>query len=279
MGIETAVSEHYSSGRLEDVLLSALRDAGIDPDSLQPGDLFPADELHVGGAVAAHELAEAAGISQGHRVLDLGCGIGGPARLFASQFGAEVVGVDVTEEFVHTATSFTRRCGLAELATFVTASALALPFDENNFDRATLLHVGMNIEDKGTLFSEAFRVLKPGGVFAVFDIMRTGEGEVTYPVPWAADAAISFLETPEQYSSRGLAAGFSVEGRRDRRELGIEFLTKMQRAAAQGADAPGPPRLGLPLVLGPDSGRRVGNLLAAVQAGILAPVEILFRKP
>lgn len=279
MDIETAVAGHYSSGQLEDVILSALREAGFDPDRLEPGDLFPVDELHVGGAVAAHELAESIGITRDTSVLDIGSGIGGPARLFASQFGAEVVGVDVTEEFVRTAVSLTERCGLSDSVTFLTASALALPFDAETFDQATLLHVGMNIDDKVGLFSEAFRVLKRGGVFGVFDVMRTGDGEVAYPQPWAADADISFLATPEVYAESGLAAGFRVDGRQDRRELGIEFLTKMRRAAAQGTDAPGPPRLGLPLVLGPDAGRRVGNLLAAVESGVLAPVEILFRKP
>ncbi|WP_162924975.1 class I SAM-dependent methyltransferase [Mycetocola zhujimingii] len=278
MDIEAAVVGHYSSGRLEDVILEALREAGFDPDRLEPGDLSSVDELHVGGAVAAHELAEAAGVARGMSVLDVGCGIGGPARLFASQFGAEVVGVDVTEEFVRTAISLTARCGLGDEVTFLRASALALPFEVEVFDRATLLHVGMNIDDKGQLFAEAFRVLKRGGVLAVFDVMRTSEGDVTYPQPWASDAAISFLAAPESYSELGQAAGFGVGARRDRRALGIEFLTKMQRAAAQGVDAPGPPRLGLPLVLGPDAGRRVGNLLTAMQAGVLAPMEILFTK-
>ena len=279
MEIEAAVSGHYSSGRLEEVILTALREAGFNPDQLEPGNLFPVDELHLGGAVAAHELAESVEISEHTRVLDLGCGIGGPARLFASQFGADVVGVDVTDEFIRTATSLTRRCGLSSRATFLTASALALPFDAETFDRAVLLHVGMNIDDKATLFAEAFRVLKPGGIFGVFDVMRTADGELTYPLPWAMDANISVLATPESYADDGLAAGFSMVGRRDRRELGIEFLTKMQRAAAQGLDAPGQPRLGLPLVLGPTSGQRVANLLSALTNGVLSPTEMLFRKP
>ena len=121
-------------------------------------------------------------------LLDVGSGIGGPARTFADAFGCRVTGVDLTEEFVEAANALTRRCGLSDRVSFRQASALALPFADASFDAATLIHVGMNIEDKAGLFAEVRRVLKPDARFGVYDIMRVAEGEIPYPMPWAATA-------------------------------------------------------------------------------------------
>ena len=128
----------------------------------------------------------------GSRVLDIGSALGGPARHFAEMFGAHVTGIDLTQEYVDVANELTRRCGLAERAVFRQASALDLPFTRNSFDRASLIHVGMNIADKATLFAEVRRVLEPGALFVVYDIMKVGNGDVPYPMPWAATCRDEF---------------------------------------------------------------------------------------
>ena len=272
---ETAVADHYGNPELEKAILDALARTGHDPDQLEPDDLLAVDEFHIGGVQATRDLAVAAGITTGTEVLDIGSGIGGPARLFAHHFGATVVGVDLTPEFVRTATSLTARAGLTDSVAFVEGSGLRLPFAEDEFDVATLLHVGMNIADKPAVFAEVARVLKPGGVFAVNDIMLTGEGTPDYPLPWAASADISFLSSPEEYANALESAGFTVEVTRDRREAGVEFIEGGPKPA-QG-EAPSP--LGMHLVLGPDGGIRMGNLLTAMKAGMLAPVEMVARLP
>jgi MPBQ/MSBQ methyltransferase len=271
MQTETAVAEHYRNPGLEGSILEALRRTGHDPEHVEADDLLAVDQFHVGGVEAARGLAVGAGISATSVVLDIGSGLGGPARLFAHHFGATVVGVDLTPEFVETATSLTRRSGLADKVRFVQGSAVDLPFGENEFDVATLLHVGMNIDDKPALFRNVARVLKPGGMFALYDVMRTGEGELAYPLPWAASAEISFPATPEDYANALEVVGFTVRSTRNLREQGIAF------AEPGPAEGERPPPLGMHLVLGPDGRTRMGNLVSAMKTGTLAPVEMLAR--
>jgi SAM-dependent methyltransferase len=271
MTIETAVARHYRSPGLEDSILAALRQTGRDLERLESDDLLAVDQFHVGGVQAARDVAVGARIGPSTSVLDIGSGLGGPARLFAHHFGATVVGVDITPEFVDVATSLTRRAGLSDRVAFVEGSALHLPFAEDEFDVATLLHVGMNIEDKPAVFGNVARVLRRGGIFAIYDVMRTADGDLSYPLPWAASAEISFPATPDDYTRALEGAGFTVESTRDLRAEGIEF-------AGRGP-APGqaPPPLGMHLILGPDGPRRMGNLVAAMVAGTLAPVEMFAR--
>src|SRR6266436_4746410 len=122
----------------------------------------------------------------GLRVLDVGSGIGGPARYFAAEHGCRVTGIDLTEEFVRVARSLTARTKLDGLVEFRQGSALEMPFERESFDRAYMIHVGMNIADKAGIFREVRRVLKAGGLFTVFDIVRAKDGAMQYPVPWAA---------------------------------------------------------------------------------------------
>lgn len=271
MTTETAVATHYRNAHLTESILEALRLTGHDPEHLEPDDLLAVDQFHIGGVQAARDLAVGAGIGPASAVLDIGSGLGGPARLFAHHFGAEVVGVDLTPELVDTATSLTDRAGLSEKVAFVQGNAVALPFADEEFDVATLLHVGMNIPDKPALFRNVARVLKRGGTFAVYDVMRTGDGELTYPLPWAASAAISFPETPDDYAHALGEAGFTVGSTRNRREEGIEFAARGPRPGEQ------PPPLGMHLVLGSEGRIGMGNLLAAMTAGTLAPVEMFAR--
>lgn len=273
MGIESEVASYYTRGRLEDSILQALTRAGKDLANLTHGDLAALDEFHVGGREATQELAAQMELRPGLHLLDVGSGIGGPARYFAAAQGCRVTGVDLTEEFVLVARSLTHRTKLDHVVEFLHGSALALPFEKATFDRAYTIHAGMNIEDKAGLFREVRRVLKPGGLFAIFDLMRTGEGSIRYPVPWALTAETSFVTRVNDYRDTLTAAGFHVTGERHRGAFSLEFTQRMMARVSQD----GPPALGLHLLMGEPTKVLLGNVQAMIQEGILAPVEIFAR--
>lgn len=274
MSIESATVAHYASTGLLDRILEALRAAGVDPASATPEDLAPVDHFHIAGAAATREVIAPLGLGPEARVLDVGCGVGGPARLVAATTGAEVVGIDLTPDYVETATALSRLVGLGERTRFEVAAALATPFEDESFDAALLLHVGMNIPDKRALMAEAARVLKPGGVFAVYDIMAVGEGPLDFPVPWASEPEQSFHESLEAYRAAAAEAGFVEVASRDRREPALAFFAE-QRARLERA---GPPALGLHLLMGPRAGEKIANMVANVRAGRIAPTELRLRR-
>jgi hypothetical protein len=137
-----------------------------------------------------------------------------------------------------------------------------------------MLHVGMNIEDKARLFGGIRRVLKPGGVFGIYDVMRTGDGDLPFPLPWATTAATSFVRTPADYRALLTAAGFEVLKEHDRRDAALAFG---QQARARAAAAGGPLPLGLHLVMGADFPVKTGNLAQSMRRGLVAPTEIVCR--
>jgi ubiquinone/menaquinone biosynthesis C-methylase UbiE len=270
MSTEAAVAGHYGRGKLEELILGAVAREGKDPENLTAGDLAAVDEFHVGGLEATQELAKHMELRPGLRLLDVGSGLGGPARYFAAEHGCRVTGIDLTEEFVRVAGSLTRRTKLDGLAEFRQGSALELPFERGTFDRAYMIHVGMNIADKAGIFREVRRVLKAAGLFTVFDIMRTGDGAIRYPVPWALSEETSFVAKVEDYRDALQNAGFRVAQERGRGPFAIEFTERMMARMAQG----GPPALGLHLLMGEKTPVIVGNILGAMKEGVLEPVEL-----
>jgi len=271
MSIETNVASYYTRGRLEDSILQALSKAGKDLAQLTHGDLAAFDEFHVGGREATQELATQMELRPGLRLLDAGSGVGGPARYFAAEHGCLVTGIDLTEEFVSVARSLTRRTKLDHVAEFRHGSALAMPFENATFDRAYTIHVCMNIPDKPGLFKEVRRVLKPGGLFAIFDLMRIGEGPIRYPVPWAPTEETSFVSHVSDYRDVLSAVGFHVTGERRRGAFALEFMQRMMARMAQG----GPPVLGLHLLMGEQTKLLLSNVQSMIQEGILEPVELI----
>lgn len=272
--IEQNVVRHYTHGSLEQAILSGLTGLAPPIDSNALEQLAAVDEFHIGGRQATDELATQLELRPRLRVLDIGCGIGGTARWLALRYQCRVTGVDVTPEYVDVGNSLNRRLGMAGSVTLRTANALALPFEHESFDRATLLHVGMNIPDKGELFSEVFTVLKPHGLVGVYDLMRIGQGELRYPVPWARTAETSFVSDLHEYRAVLSAAAFDLVAERDRREFALVFLERLQmRAAAQGV-----PPLGVHILMGPDAGTKIANMAHNIECGYIAPVEMVARR-
>ena len=273
MSTEAKVAGHYGRGQLEEVILAAVAREGKDPEKLTAVDLAPVDEFHVGGLEMTQELAKHMELRAGLRLLDVGSGIGGPARYFAAEHGCRVTGIDLTEEFVRVAGSLTRRTKLDGFAEFRQGSALVLPFERDTFDRAYMIHVGMNIADKVGIFREVRRVLKAAGLFTVFDIMRTGDGAIRYPVPWALSEETSFVGKVKDYRDALQNAGFRVTQERGHGPFAIEFTERVKARMAQG----GPPALGLHLLMGEKAPIMAGNMLAMMKEGVLEPVELCAR--
>ncbi|MEP0323094.1 class I SAM-dependent methyltransferase [Bauldia litoralis] len=273
MHTDEQVVAHYSRPGLEQAILDALAASGhADLDHIVPVQLSGADEFHLGWRPATVAFATALGFPRGAHVLDIGAGIGGPARHFAEGHGVRVTGIDLSSDYVEAANALTRRCGLTDVD-FETADALALPFEAETFDGAYTIHAAMNISEKGTLFAEARRVLKPGARFGVYDIMRVDDGEIPYPMPWAATVETSFVETVDTYRDLLAAAGFAIESQTDRGDLARDLGRRMREKAA----ADGPPPLGLHTVMGPATPERLGNVMKTLEARIIAPIEIIAR--
>jgi len=273
MNIETRVADHYTRDMLEQKILEALRAAGKNPDSLNPSDLEALDNLHLGGRESIQELSAFMELRRDMRLLDIGCGVGGPARYFAER-GCQVTGIDLTEEFIRTATNLTKLVRLSDKAAFQQGSALEMPFPSASFEGAYMVHVGMNIQDKGGVFREAARVLKPGARFAIFDIVRSSEGDLQFPLPWAANSQTSFVATTDDYRRLLEAAGFQLTHQRSRRQFALESMEKMRAQASAGS----PPVLGVHILMGEEAPLMLKNVNQAIAVGKLEPMELVAVK-
>lgn len=246
------VESHYASRSLVDTVLAAVDEAGLPSGPLKTSDLAPLDQFHVRGLAATRELAALAGIDAKTRVLDVGSGIGGPARHLAESFGCQVVGIDLTAEYCRVAEALTARAGLADKVSFQTANALDLPFGEGVFDVVWTQHVAMNIADRARLYGEMHRVLKPGGRLALYDAVAIEGRDPLYPVPWARDSSTSFLMTAEATRAVVEKCGFAIRTWRDVSEEARQWFGA-QKPLAQS------PKIGLHLLLGPDFRIMAGN--------------------
>ena len=193
----------------------AAETAGIDWDALTPADLAPIDQFHIRGLDATREMIALSGFVKGMQVLDVGCGIGGPARTLAAEAGCILQGIDLTEEFIEVAREVTARTGQRATVKFNCCSALQLPFADAHFDGAWMQHVGMNIAEKGPLMKEVARVVKPGGTFALHEVLAGDVGDPYFPVPWATASEGSFLATEVEMKGCLDEAGFAVGDWRD----------------------------------------------------------------
>lgn len=206
-----AVAAHYSgNGGLADAIEENLRSAGIDLTRLTTTDLASVDEFHIRGRKATLELAERMNLSADSRALDIGSGLGGPARTLAETYECHVTGIDLTQAFCDAAEALSDWVNLAGKVTFCQGDATDLPFEDNQFDAAMTIHVAMNIWAKDRVYAEARRVVKPGGIFAVYDVLQGEGGDVLYPVPWAREPSISHLAAPDEMKLLLAGAGFKI---------------------------------------------------------------------
>lgn len=272
--INEKIARHYTHGALNNAIQTGLEKMKQSSDASPIDLLAGVDEFHMGGRPATMALAEGLAISADHKVLDIGCGLGGTARFLASTYGCQVSGIDLTPEYIEVGNRLNEGLALEDKIDLQVASATNLPFENDVFDRASMLHVGMNIADKKTLTSEAGRVLKSGGLFGVFDVMRLGDEPIEYPVAWAADESTSFVGSIDDYRAALVEAGFEIVEVVEKREFALKFFEAIKARLANG----GPPPLGLHIVMGSDAKVKVGNMHANLEKGTISPVQILARR-
>ena len=275
MSDEGPVREHHASEGITARILAALRSV-MGPDvPITPDTLAPIDHFHGKGVVATEELAALLKPKASDHLLDIGCGIGGPARWIAAKCGCRVTGVDLTVEFCEATRQLNSLTGLADRVQILHGSALSLPVPDSNFDHAYSQAVLMNVSDKRGVFREALRVLRPGGSLALSLAGAGSAEEPCYPLPWATTPDISFLTTPDELRGDLLAAGFQVVALRDASaEVAAAFAPILKRLETEGL-----PPLGEHVVTGEGAKEWRINAMRSSRDRRTSMIEVLARKP
>jgi sarcosine/dimethylglycine N-methyltransferase len=268
---EGQVEKHYASESITARVLTALRAVNGQDVAITPDTLAPIDHFHGKGVVATAELAALLQPKASDHLLDIGCGIGGPARWIAAKYGCRVTGLDLTAEFCEAARKLISLCGLSDRVQVLHGSALSLPLPDNSFDHAYSQAVLMNVSDKRGVFREAHRVLRPGGSLALSLAGVGSAGEPCYPLPWAITPDISFLATPGELRGDLLAAGFQIALLHD---TAAAMATVLKQLETEGL-----PPLGEHIVTGENTKEWRINAIRGQAEGRLSLIEALARKP
>jgi ubiquinone/menaquinone biosynthesis C-methylase UbiE len=275
MNTTREISAHYSRGDLLSRLNKALREDGLDPDHPSMEGLALYDQFHGRGLEATLEIADWMEAGPGDRILDIGSGIGGPARYFASRFGCEVTGIDLMSEFCDVARHLTHLLDLDGRVAFELGDALAMPFADASFDGAYSMNVSMNIADKAAFYREVHRVLKPGAWLVLSELAKGEGGELDFPTPWAPSAHASFLSTSDE-TRRGLQeGGFDVIQFRSTLEEALAFGIRSRELVQRGQK---PPHRAVMLMHGDVAKQAMANVARGLMESRIVPIEVLARK-
>ena len=273
---DDTIAEHYTMQDLAEAIFAGLKQAGKDLNNLKQEDLAPVDEFHIRGREATVELAQQLDLNASKHILDVGSGVGGASRYLASAYGCRVTGLDLTEAYCQVAQLLADRIGLGQLIAYRQGSALDMPFENASFDIVWTQHTAMNIADKARLYAESWRVLKPGGLLAIYDIVAGEGGPLIFPVPWAREPSISFLVTSDELRELLGQAGFQVVSWRDTSEEGRswfrEVAEKMQKVG-------GTPPLGFHILLGPDFKTMARNQVRNLNENRIGLIEAVVQRP
>lgn len=258
----------YAVGGVRDRIDTALRQAGTDFGALTAADFVTFEDFHSLGRVGTTSLLAAAQTASADHVLDAGSGIGGTARLLAAEYGCRVTAIDLTAEYCDTARWLNGLVNLDDRIEVIEGDVTELPMPDADFDLVVSQHVQMNIADKSRLYSEARRVLRPGGRLALWDATAGPRQPVLFPVPWADIPERSHLVTPDELAATLQDAGFALEVWNDLTEFAVEAMTPI-------FDAPADPR-GLQLLV-PDIQTKVRSLLSNARENRLALIQAVAR--
>ena len=290
--MEEKIKDHYSPygqqgnnpsskvNDLKDRIVSALKEAGKDIHNLEIKDLSIIDQLHTGGHIATLEMIKKAGLRPGEKILDAGCGIGGSSRLLADKFQLKVTGIDIVDEFILTAGFLTDLTGestsLNDLVEFNQGSILDIPSPDSIYDAVLSQHTLMNIKDKAVLLKEFNRVLKPGALLLLHEVVQKEDIPIELPVPWAASHDISFLNTWDLLLETCQNAGFELVYYADKGEQAEKWWVKVKEVTEKFLENPKP--LGPHIIFGPH-GKKFGKTMTLnIQTNRISVVEAVLKK-
>jgi ubiquinone/menaquinone biosynthesis C-methylase UbiE len=270
-----AISDHWGKGDVYSRILDAMKLAGIDPKSVTIEQLAPMDHFHARGFPATVDLADALPISEGDRLVDIGCGLGGPARYLARRFQCHVEGIDITAPFVDAANKLSALVGMAGSVECRHGDGQKLPYGDEEFDGGYTQHVTMNVPDRNVFFGEAFRVLRPGAFFALTEHGLGEVGEPHHPVPWSEDGSGAYLMRPADTVAALRNTGFRSIEVTDTSEKYLEGY----KAAIERTEKSEAPVFGTHILLGKLASQIVRNAARNIEERRTHPVQIVCYKP
>jgi SAM-dependent methyltransferase len=271
----SGIADHWGRGDVYASIVAALDKNGKPLDGLTVEDLAPVDHFHARGFLATVDLAERLPIHPGQNIVDIGCGLGGPARYMAKRFRCHVSGIDITEPFVEAARKLTALLRMESEVHIAWGDGQRLPYPDSSFDGAYTQHATMNVADRPAFFSEAYRVLKPGAFFALTEHGLGPKGELHYPVPWSMDGTGSYLVTPPETRAILEKTGFESIVIED---TGPKYLAAY-RASIERAEKGATPPLGVHILMGETALEKTGNSVRNIEEGRTHPIQLLCRKP
>lgn len=269
------IADHWGRGDVYGLIVSALNKMSKPLDSLTVEDLAPVDHFHARGFPATVELADRLPLKAGQHIVDIGCGLGGPARYLAKRFQCNVSGVDITEPFVEAANKLTALLRMERQVKIEHGDGQHLPYADSTFDGAFTQHVTMNVADRPAFFAQAYRVLKPSAFFALTEHGLGEKGDPHYPVPWSMDGSGAYLVTPSETRALLQQAGF-VDIRME--DTGTKYAAGYKAAIEKAQKGELPP-LGIHLLMGETAPQKTRNALRNIEEGRTHPIQVICRKP
>ncbi|HXD40436.1 MAG TPA: class I SAM-dependent methyltransferase [Ramlibacter sp.] len=275
MNSNLGIAKHYSRGELLSRLRAALQDDGADPDHPTMDALAPYDQFHGRGVEATRDALELMPACASDSILDIGSGLGGPARSVADRFGCTVTGIDLMPEFCEVARHLSRLLDFDKRTVFEVADATSMPFEAGSFDGAYSMNVSMNIPAKAAFYGEVHRVLKPGAWLVLSEIARGKGPDVDYPTAWAASSESSFLCTPDETVLGLKAAGFEVISVQSTLEEMLAFGARSRELVQRGEK---PPHRAVMLVHAENAAAAMKNTSRGFAEGRILPIELVARR-
>jgi ubiquinone/menaquinone biosynthesis C-methylase UbiE len=265
-------NQYLKKGLYEDII-RRLKEKNIALDKVKRSHIASVDEFHVRGAAVSRELANSINL-EGVSILDVGCGLGGPCRMLADEYNCQTTGIDLSSEYIRTANKLSKLVNLSSKTTFIQGDTTELPFEDNSFDVVLTQHVQMNIPDKTKFYLEINRVLKTGGYFLFYDILKKEDGEVSYPMPWSNNANLSFLFEAEEMHNILKGMGLTEEQSSNQSQAGIDSFEIIIARLNEF----GPPKMGLNILMGETAKLKLMNLLKHLKIGDLELKSGVYKK-